>query len=351
MSDKDLPIRLLEDDTGDRFLLYSGKDGIEVDLRFEAEQPWFTESQLASIFGVDKNTVNGHIQQFVSNGEIREATTRKFRVVRQEGGREVRREITHYGLDVAFYVGYRVNSDQGVFFRRWATGILITYATKGFVIDSDKLKNPDGKPDYFDELLAKIRDIRSSEKRMWTRTLELASVCSDYDSGNPSQHEEFFAGIQNAMHWAVTQHTAAEIVHTRVDHTKPYAGLTHFKGREPTLEEAKVAKNYLAEAEITALNHITSLTLEFFESQAEQRKSVTLRQFLTKMRDLISLDGRPLIAASSRGRVSAKDAHLKATAELYAYKSRRRLDNEQTGDKELRQILKSAKPKISPKKV
>src|SRR6185437_8845061 len=137
------------------------------------------------------------------------------------GGREVSREVTHYSLDVAFYVGYRVNSDAGILFRQWATGILVSYATKGFVLDSERLKNPDGKPDYFEELLDKIRDIRSSEKRMWTRILELASFCNDYQEGNHSQHESFFSAIQNTMHWAVTQRTAAEIIYSRVDGSKP----------------------------------------------------------------------------------------------------------------------------------
>lgn len=348
MSDPGSPIWLAEDDTGDRFLLYSGKDGIEVDLRFDAEQPWFTESQLASIFGVDKNTVNHHIQQFVGTGELREATTRKFRVVRIEGDREVNREITHYGLDVAFYVGYRINSDEGIFFRKWATAILIGYATKGFVIDSERLKSTGGPVDYFGELLDKIRDIRSSERRMWTRTLELASFCSDYNPSNSAQHETFFAMIQNAMHWAVTQHTAAELIFHRVDNAKPHAGVTHFKGHEPTLAEAKVAKNYLFEPEITALNHITNLVLEFFESQVEQRRPTTLGQFIQRMRDLIRLDGRPLIAEQNRGRTSMDAAQRKATAEMYIFKSRLKIQKEKSGEEELRRILRQKKRPTPP---
>jgi hypothetical protein len=187
MSDKTNPVTLVEDQTGDKFLLYTGNNGIEVDLRFEAEQPWFTETQLAEIFGVGGRIVNYHIHQFLISGELRAATTQKIRVVRVEGGREVNRGVTHYSLDVAFYVGYRVNSDAGILFRQWATGILVTYATKGFVIDSERLKNPDGKPDYFDELLAKIRDIRSSEKRMWTRiwnSLRFATITGHQTTPN-----------------------------------------------------------------------------------------------------------------------------------------------------------------------
>lgn len=345
MSDKANPVTLAEDDTGDRFLLYAGKSGIEVDLRFEAEQPWFTESQLASIFGVDKDVVNYHIQQFLDTGELRTATTRKFRVVRIEGGREVNREVTHYGLDVAFYVGYRVNSDAGIFFRQWATGILIAYATKGFVLDSERLKNPDGRPDYFEELLEKIRDIRSSEKRMWTRILELASFCNDYDAADQTQHLRFFAAVQNTMHWAVATHTAAEIIYSRADGSQPYSGLTSFKGLEPTLAEAKVAKNYLFEPEISALNHITSLTLEFFESQAEQRRPTALREFLHKMRELVRLDGRPLIRESDRGRISMEDAHTKATAEMYRYKARRKKELEDAGEREFSRIVRDARKK------
>ncbi len=346
MAGRDAPVTLLQDQTGARFLVYADKAGAQLNLRFEGDQPWFTQAQLAEIFGVDVRTANDHVQKYLNDGELDEATIRKFRIVRSEGSRRVAREIEHYGLDVAFYVGYRVNSRQGAIFRRWATDLLVQYAIKGFVIDDERLKNPDGRPDYFDELLDRIRDIRASEKRMWTRILEMAAFCSDYSPGDPEQHEHFFAAIQNAMHWAVTQETAAEVIFRRVDAGKPAAGLVHYRGKLPTLSEAKVAKNYYAEGEISALNLITSLTLEFFESQAQQRRPTTLEQFLGKMRELIKLDGRPLIPDGHNDRVSKSQAHKKASHELALYKDRVREKQEIAGEAALRQIADQTKKTI-----
>ncbi len=342
------PLRLVQDAKGTQFLIYSTEKGVKAELRFQDEEPWLTQLQMAEIFGVDVRTANHHVQQFLNDGELDAATIRKFRIVRDEGGRRVEREIEHYGLDVAFYVGYRVNSKQGILFRRWATQILVQFATKGFVVDVERLESPEGRPDFFDELLDKIRHIRASEKRMWTRILELAAFCGDYDPQDQRQHAEFFAEIQNTMHWAITQQTACEVVVDRVNAERQNAGVTHFKGKMPTVDEAKVAKNLMGEAEISALNLITSLTLEFFESQVEQRRPTLLADFLGKMRDLIKLDGRPLKQAGYAGKVSRVQANNWASEQIKMYKEKKRVEMEDSGEKVLRQI--AGKLRSKPRK-
>ena len=346
-------LRIIEEaDSGHRFVVYTAKEGLRFELRFDGDEPWFTQLQLASMFGVDARTVSDHIAKLRADGELSEATNRNFRIVRTEGTRTVNRDIEHYGLDVAFYVGYRVNSREGQLFRRWATSMLVQVATKGFVIDVRRLEAPQGRPDYFDELLEKIRHIRSSEQRMWMRTLELASFCSDYDQMDEEAKGEFFATIQNAMHWATTQQTAAEVLFARTNRDAPNAGLTTFDGDLPTVAEGQVAKNYYAEAEIRALNLVTSLTLEFFESQVEQSRATTLGQFLGKLRDLLKLDGRPLIGEQHRGGVSMAQARRKASEEVKAFKERIRSERELAGEKELTRLASDLRKrgKSRPKK-
>jgi hypothetical protein len=210
-----VPIRVIEEAaTGHRFVIYTSKNGIEFDIRFDGSDPWFTQLQLAEMFGVNVRTVSDHIKKFHADGELDGSVIRDFRITARDGRSY---SIQHYGLDVAFYVGYRVNSREGALFRRWATQVLVSFATKSFVIDVRRLENPDGQPDYFQELLAKIRHIRASEKRMWTRVLELASFCSDYGTMTRDDKQAFFATIQNTLHWAATQQTAAEVIYSRVD--------------------------------------------------------------------------------------------------------------------------------------
>lgn len=228
-----------------------------------------------------------------------------------------------YNLNALISVGYRVESKHGTLFRIWATDKIIQYLTKGFVMDDERLKDPDGRPDFFDELLERIRDIRSSE--------------------NQDDKERFFATIQNAMHWAVTQETAAEVIFHRVDASKPNAGVIHFAGEQPTVAEAKIAKNLYFEPEINALNLLTSATLEFFASQAEQRKPTSIAQFLEKMREFIKLDGRPLIPSGHLGRISMPKAKEKAAAEIAVYKERMRLKKENEGRVAVEDLLEQSK--------
>lgn len=336
------PLTVFEDgDTGDRFLVYVAKDGVRAELRILGDTFWATQAQLAHMFGVDVRTISYHIKNIVTDGELDGDSVVQESWITAADGRTYRTNL--YSLDVMIAVGYRVSSRLGTMFRIWATKVLMQYLTKGFVIDDQRLKNPDGKPDFFEELLERIRDIRSSEKRMWTRILELASFCVDYDPYDKSQHAEFFADIQNTMHWAVLQKTAPELVVERVDHTKENAGVQTFKGALPTVQEAQTAKNLLMEPEIKALNHITSLMLEFFDSQAEQRRPITLGQFQVKMRELVKLDGRPVKPFGAASKVTREQADAWASQELRKFKARKRLEAEDSGEEELRKIAAEAK--------
>lgn len=346
-----MPLRVIEEaNTGHRFIIYTSKSGIEFDIRFDGSDPWFTQLQLAEMFGVTVPTINSHIRKFMSDGELSDSVIRDFDITARDGRPYI---VKHYGLDVAFYVGYRVNSKEGVLFRRWATTVLVSFATKAFVVDVRRLENPEADgPDYFEELLEKIRDIRSSEKRLYTRIRELASLCSDYGVATKDQKNEFFSTIQNALHWAATQHTAAEVIHSRVDRKRQNAGLTSFAGDLPTVDEARVAKNYYSEPEIKSLNHITSLALEFFESQAEQRKPTTLGQFIGKMWDLLKLDGRPLLVRGHKGSVSKETADKKAAIEVKAYRETARLKSEAQGEQLLIELSEAIKARAKkPKKL
>jgi hypothetical protein len=336
------PLTVIEDgDTGDRFLVYTAKDGVRAELRILGDTFWATQSQMAHMFGIDVRTVSYHIKNIFTDGELEGDSVIQESWITAADGRSYRTNL--YSLDVMISVGYRVSSRLGTMFRIWATAVLMQYLTKGFVIDDDRLKNPDGKPDFFSELLDRIRDIRSSEKRMWTRILELAAFCVDYDPRDASQHTEFFAEIQNTMHWAVLQKTAPEVVMDRVDHRKENAGVMSFKGKMPTVVEAQTAKNLMLEPEVKALNHITSLMLEFFDSQVEQRRQTTLGQFNIKMRDLVKLDGRPLKPLGHMGRVSRQKADQWAAKEISTYKAAKRLEAEAAGEEALRKIAAAVK--------
>jgi hypothetical protein len=336
------PLTIVEDgDTGDRFLVYTSKDGLRAELRILGDTFWATRAQMAEMFDIDARTISYHLTNIFADGELDADSVSQDSWLTAADGKRYRTNL--YSLDAMISVGYRVSSRLGTMFRVWATAVLMQYLTKGFVIDDRRLKNPDGKPDFFEELLERIRDIRSSEKRMWTRILELASFCVDYDGRDVTQHTEFFAEIQNTMHWAVLQKTASEVVMSRVDHRKENAGVQTFDGKIPTVAEAQTAKNLMMEPEVTALNHITSLMLEFFDSQAEQRRLTTLGEFQVKLRELVKLDGRPLKPMSHAGKVSRARADEWAAKEIKTYKANKRLEAEDAGERELRKIAAAAK--------
>ena len=253
-------------------LLYQAGDGrTRLEVRLEKETVWLSLNQLAELFQRDKSVISRHIKNVFDEGELMpEATVAKLATVQTEGGKQVARDIEFYNLDVIISVGYRVKSQRGTQFRIWATQRLREYIVKGFTLDDERLKRGGGG-NYFEELLARIRDIRSSEKVFWRKVLEIYATSIDYDSREEAS-QLFFATVQNKMHWAAHGHTAAEIVHCRADATQQNMGLTSWQGTKPTRAEAAIAKNYLGAEELEALNRIVNAYLEFAELQALNRK-------------------------------------------------------------------------------
>ena len=243
-------------------LLYQAEDGkTQVEVRLLDETVWLTQAQMAELFSKDKRTISEHLQNIFKEEELSaDSTIRKFRIVQKEGAREVSREVDHYNLDAVISVGYRVRSHRGTQFRIWATTKLKEYLVKGFVLDDERLKRLGGG-NYFDELLARIRDIRSSEKVFWRKVLDIYATSVDYDP-NVDDSREFFRIVQNKMHWAAHGHTAAEVIYQRADSTKKHMGLTSWSGKRVCKTDAEVAKNYLNADELGVLNRLVSMYTE-----------------------------------------------------------------------------------------
>ncbi len=280
------------------FLLYQTEDGrARVEVRFDGETAWLTQAGLAELFQTTPQNITQHIAAIYAERELEEAPTCKsYLQVHREGSRQVRRRLKHYSLPMILALGYRVRSTRGTQFRQWATARLEEYVVKGFTMDDARLKNPPGPgvPDYFDELLARIRDIRSSEKVFWRKVLQIYATSIDYDpSAEASQH--FFATVQNKMHWAAHGHTAAEIIAVRADAGKPNMGLSTWTGAVPRKTDVTVAKNYLAADELDALNRIVSAYLEFAELQALGRRPMHMADWIAKFDDFLRLGEREIL--------------------------------------------------------
>jgi hypothetical protein len=299
-------------------LLYQTSDGqTRLEVRLENETVWLSQSQMAELFQTSIPNVSMHIRNVFAEGELREAATVKdFLIVRQEGSRQVSRSVEHYNLDVIISVGYRVKSHRGTQFRIWATQRLREYIVKGFTLDDERLKRVGGG-NYFEELLARIRDIRSSEKVFWRKVLEIYATSIDYDSGEEAS-QAFFATVQNKMHWAAHGHTAAEIVHERADAARPNMGLTNWQGAKPTKGEAVIAKNYLTSEELEALNRIVNAYLEFAELQALNRKPMYMRDWIAKLEDFLRLGDRDILTHA--GNISHEQALRKAELEFEKFR-------------------------------
>ena len=303
-------------------ILYQTADGrTRIQCRFENESIWLSQALIAELFQKDVRTVNEHLVNIFDEGELRrDATIRKFRIVRQEGARQVDREVDHYNLDAILAVGFRVRSQRGTQFRQWATARLSEYLMKGFTMDDERLKNPPGKgqQDYFDELLERIRDIRSSERRFYQKVLDIYATSEDY-TADAEVSQQFFATVQNKMHWATHGHTAAEVIHARVDAAKPFMGMLSTRpGGVVRKDDAAIAKNYLTENELQVLNRIVTLYIEYAELQALERKSMTMRDWTVKLDDFLRAAGRKLL--DHAGAVSAESARAKAEAEYARYR-------------------------------
>ncbi|HDT0719877.1 TPA: virulence RhuM family protein, partial [Proteus mirabilis] len=310
------------------FILFRSEDGqTHVECRFESDTLWLSQSSIAELYGKDVRTINEHLVNIFSEGELAQnATIRKFRIVRLEGNRQVSREIDHYSLPAIIAVGYRVRSTRGTQFRQWATQTLEQYLIKGFVMDDERLKNPPiGQsvvPDYFDEMLERIRDIRASERRVYLRVKEIFTMAADYEPSN-KETNRFFQTIQNKLHFACTGMTAAELIASRANASQPDMGLTSYKFDEVRKTDVTVAKNYLRENELKELNRIVNMWLDFAEDQALRRKQVFLQDWDTKLDQFLSFNDRDVLQGA--GGISKKIADEKAKEmfDIYAQKRRR----------------------------
>ena len=307
-----------------QIILYQTQDGeSKIEVTLAGETVWLTADQMALLFQRNKSTISRHIKNVLDEGELRQVSTVAFfATVQQEGGRQVERNIAYYNLDMIISVGYRVKSYRGVQFRIWATQVLKEYLIKGFVLNDELLKNA-GKGNYFDELLARIRDIRSSEKIFYRKILEIYALSIDYDPRTEIT-KQFFATVQNKMHYSAHGHTAAEIIYNRADAEKDFMGLTTWSGALPKKSDAEFAKNYLTEEELDTLNRIVNLYLEFAELQAKSHTPMYMKDWIQKLDDFLKLSGKELL--NHAGSMSAEVAKLKADTEYDKFKQRT-LDN------------------------
>ena len=338
---------------GGELVLYQTPDGrTRVECRFAEESLWLSQALMAELFQKDVRTISEHLMNLVEEGEIDPgATIRKFRIVRREGPRDVSRLIDHYNLDAILAVGYRVRSPRGTQFRQWATERLREYLVKGFTMDDERLKSPPvegaGVPDYFDELLERIRDIRASERRMYLRVREIFALAADYD---PKRDETaaFFSVMQNKLHFAATGQTAAELIRRRADHTLPNMGLTSFKGTRVTKADVTTAKNYLNEAEVSELNRIVVMWLDYAEDQARRRKQVFLRDWEAKLDSFLQFNERAVLEHG--GKVKRTDAVAHAETEYERFAERRRALLEAEGARDAAKMLEEVAEKLPSKK-
>lgn len=304
-----------ESEFGQILLYQTEAQGLRLECRFEGETLWLSLNQMATLFGRDKSVISKHLKAIFDEGELqREATVAKYATVQTEGSRDVERQIEYFNLEAIFAVGYRVRSKQGTQFRAWATAQLKELMIKGFVMDDERLKNP-GNSVYFEQLLARIRDIRSSEKVFWRKICDIYATSIDYD-GKADSSQRFFAQVQNKMHCATHGHTAAELIHLRADGQKLNAGLTHFSGAEPRKADMESAKNYLSEKELSQLNRLVAAYLEFAELQAERGRLMKMADWSTKLDDFLRLSDYELL--NHAGSISALQAKQKAALEFAA---------------------------------
>jgi hypothetical protein len=326
---------------GGELLLYQSEDGrTRIECRFDQGSIWLSQALIAQLFQCSIQNANAHILNILRDGELDPAATIKdYLIVRQERGREVRRSVKHYSLEMVLAVGYRVRSEQGTAFRQWATARLSEYLLKGFVMDDERLKNPPGTgaPDYFDELLERIRDIRSSEKRMYLKVRDIFALAADYRSDSAQTHE-FFQIIQNKLHWAATGKTAPQIIAERAQHDRPNMGLTSWKGAKVRKSDVTVAKNYLNEAEIEELNRIVTMYLEYAEDQARRRQMLYMKDWRERMDAFLKFNEREIL--THPGKVAKEVADNLALAEYGKFHARRLAIEAEADERALEEAIK-----------
>lgn len=307
-------------DSKGNLLLYQTEDGqTKIEVTLANDTVWLTADQMAELFQRNKSTISRHIKNVFESGELRQnSTVAFFATVQNEGTRKVERNIAYYNLDMIISVGYRVNSHRGVQFRIWATQVLREYLIKGFAMNDDLLKRAGGG-NYFDELLSRIRDIRSSEKVFYRKVLEIYALSIDYDP-RAEATQMFFKTVQNKMHFSAHGHTAAEVIYQRADAIKDFMGLTSWTGGLPKRTDAEIAKNYLSPEELDTLNRIVSLYLDFAELQAQSHRPMYMKDWIQRLDDFLRLSGKELLTHA--GTISAELAKQKANQEYDKFKER-----------------------------
>ena len=316
-------------------IIYQDEDGVtKVSVKFSDEDIWLTQNQIAEIYKTTQENVSMHIKNIYKDGELENnSTNKKFLLVQNEGNRQVKRNIDHYNLDMIIALGYRVQSQVATRFRVWATQRLHEYIQKGFTMDDERLKQ--GGNRYFRELLQRIRDIRSSERNFYQQVTDIYATSIDYDPRSDLT-KKFFATVQNKLHFAVHEHTAAELIYERVDNEKPFVGMTNFKGDYVTIDDVKIAKNYLSEIELQRLNLLVSQFLDFAELQALEQRAMTMNDWINELDNQIIQNKRKLL--EGKGKISHQEAMEKAEKEFEIYRDREMKQLESDFDKMIKML-------------
>ena len=322
-------------------IIYNTEDGkAKINLKLEDGTIWLSQLEIAELFQSSKQNISKHIKAIFSDEELDEKSTVNYKLtVQKEGKREIKRKVAYYNLDMILAIGYRVRSPRGTQFRNYATTVLKEYLIKGFAMDDEKLKNLGGG-NYFKELLDRIRDIRSSEKVFYRQILDLFATSTDYNSSSEAA-KSFFATVQNKMHYAIHHNTASELIYKRVDSDKEFMGLTNFKGELPTLSEAKIAKNYLAENELKRLNALVSGYLDFAEMQAQKEIPMTMKDWVAHVDRILTATGEELL--KDAGKITKKQMEVKVEKEYREYSNKTITKVEQDYLEEIQNIEKIAK--------
>ena len=316
-------------------IIYQDEDGVtKVSVRLVDEDIWLTQNQIAEIYKTTKQNISLHINNIYKDNELeKDSTNKKFLLVQNEGNRNVKRNIDHYNLDMIIALGYRVQSQVATRFRIWATQRLHEYMQKGFTMDDERLKQ--GGNRYFRELLQRIRDIRSSERNFYQQVTDIYATSIDYDPRSDLTRK-FFATVQNKLHFAVHEHTAAELIYERVDNEKPFVGMTNFKGEYVTIDDVKIAKNYLSEMELQRLNLLVSQFLDFAELQALEQRAMTMNDWINELDNQIIQNKRKLL--EGKGKISHQEAMEKAEKEFKIYRDREMKQLESDFDKMVKML-------------
>ena len=335
--------------TDNTLILYTTQDGeAQFVLRELGGQLWLTQAEIAALYQTTVSNINKHIKVILAEGELPDqATIEYYSIVQTEGDREIRREVAHYALPMIIAIGYRVRSTRGTQFRQWATRTLGEYLQKGFAIDDERLKNPPvgtiAAPDYFEELLERIRDIRASEKRVYLRVREIFALAADYQP-DYKETTQFFKVIQNKLHFACTGHTVAELVYRRADASQPLMGLTHTATTGVVRKsDIKTAKNYLNQDEIGELNRIVTMWLDFAEDQARRKKQIFLHDWQEKLDQFLQFNDRDVLQGA--GTITKQQADEKAAAEYERYAAAQRAIKEQQGESDIAELLALSRSK------